>query len=95
MKKNELEFELDSILNVLSRMDNKEVILEFLSDLMTENELLENSKRFNVAIMLDKWISYSRISQKTWLSSATIAKISKSLNSSNLWYRNAINILEE
>jgi hypothetical protein len=27
------------------------------------------------------------------MSSATIAKISKSLNGNNLWYKNAINIL--
>lgn len=95
MRKNELEFELENILEVLSRMNNKDSIFEFLLDLMSENELLEISKRFDVAQMLDRWISYSRIEKKTWLSSATIAKISKSLNSDNFWYKNAINIISE
>ncbi len=93
MKKNELEYELWDILTVLSKMDSKDRILEFLLDIMTEKEILEFSRRFDVAKMLDENISYSRIEKKTWMSSATISKISKALNSENLGYRNAINIV--
>ena len=93
MKKNELEFELDNILNFLSLENSKDRILDFLLDSMSEKELLKIAQKFEIAKMLEQGISYSRIEKKTGMSSATIAKISKSLNGENLWYKNAINIL--
>jgi len=93
MKKNELEFEMDDILTFLSIENSKERILDFLMDSMSEKELLKMALKFQVAKMLEQGISYERIEKKTQMSSATIAKISKSLNWNNLWYKNAINIL--
>lgn len=93
MRKNELQYELDDILSVLSSMNSKERIFEFLLDLMTLKEMEEFARRFEVAKMLEENISYSRIEKKTGMSSTTIAKVSKALNSENLWYRNALNIL--
>ncbi len=93
MKKKELSFEMDDILTVLSRIDSKERIFEFFLDLMSEKEMLDFSRKLEVAKMLEEWLSYSRIEKKTWMSSATISKVSKALNSENLWYRNALNIL--
>jgi len=93
MKKNELQYELDDILIVLSSVDSKERIFEFLLDLMTEKEMLEFSRRFEVAKMLEDGISYSRIEKKTAMSSTTIARISKALNSDNFGYKNGINIV--
>ncbi len=93
MKKNEIEFELEDIINFLSIENSKDRILDFLIDIMTEKELLKLALKFNIAKMLEQWISYERIEKKTQMSSATIAKISKSLNWENLWYKNAINIL--
>lgn len=94
MKKNELQYELDDTLTVLSTIDSKERMFEFLLDIMTEKEMLEFSRRFEVAKMLDEGISYSRIEKKTAMSSTTIAKVSKSLNSDNFGYKNAINIID-
>ena len=93
MKRNELEFEMEDILNFLVIETSKDAILDFLMDSMSEKELLKWALKFNIAKMLEQWISYSRIEKKTWMSSATIAKISKSLNGDNLWYKNAINKL--
>jgi len=93
MKKNELAYEFDPILIALSKMDSKERIFEFMLDLLTEKEILEFSRRFEVAKMLDDGISYARIEKKTAMSSTTIARISKALNSENMGYRNAINIV--
>ncbi len=92
MKNNELQYEFDDILTVLSKIDSKDRLFEFLLDLMTEKEILEFSRRFEVAKMLDLGMSYSRIEKKTGMSSTTISRISKSLNSDNMWYRNALNI---
>jgi len=93
MKKNELAYEFDPILIALSKMDSKERIFEFMLDLLTEKEILEFSRRFEVAKMLDDGISYARIEKKTAMSSTTIARISKALNSENMGYRNALNIV--
>lgn len=93
MKKNELQYESDAILTALSKMDSKERIFEFMLDLMTEKEILEFSRRFEVAKMLEDWISYARIEKKTGMSSTTIARISKALNSENLGYKHALNII--
>ena len=93
MKSNELIYELDNVLDVLSKMDSKERLWEFLLDLMTDKEILEFARRFDVAKMLDQGISYTRIEKKTGMSSTTIARNSKSLNSDNMGYRNAINII--
>ncbi len=93
MKKNELAYEIDSLLTVFSRLDSKERLFEFMLDLMTEKEMLDFSRKLEVAKMLEEGISYSRIEKKTGMSSATISKVSKALNSDNLWLRNAINLL--
>ena len=93
MKKNELAYEFDPVLVALSKMDSKERIFEFMLDLLTEKEILEFSRRFEVAKMLDDGISYARIEKKTSMSSTTIARISKALNSENMGYRNALNIV--
>jgi len=84
MKKNELEFELEEIIVFLSIENSKERILDFLMDSLSEKELLKLALKFNIAKMLEQGISYSRIEKKTQMSSATIAKISKSLNGENL-----------
>lgn len=52
----------------------------FFRDLLTEEELIEFGKRWEAAQLLDKKISYSKIIQKTGLSSTTIARVSKWLN---------------
>lgn len=93
IKKNELVYELDDVLKVLAKMDNKDIIFDFLNDIMTEKELLELARRFEVAKLLEQGISYSRIQKKTQMSSTTIAKISKSLNSDNLGYKSALNLI--
>jgi len=93
MKKNELAYEFDPVLVALSKMDSKERIFEFMLDLLTEKEILEFSRRFEVAKMLEDGISYARIEKKTGMSSTTIARISKALNSENMGYRNALNIV--
>lgn len=93
MKKNELQFEIDDLLKVFSSIDSKDRMFEFMLDLMTEKQMLDFARRFEVAKMLEQGISYSRIEKKTGMSSTTIAKISKALNSENLGFKNALNIV--
>lgn len=52
----------------------------FFRDLLTEPELLEFSKRWKAAQMLEKNIPYSVIEKQTGLSSTTVARVAKWLN---------------
>lgn len=54
MKKNELEFELENIINFLAIENNKTRILDFLMDICSEKELLKISQKFEIAKMLEQ-----------------------------------------
>lgn len=49
----------------------------FFRDLLTEEEIIEFGKRWQAARMLGQKVSYTTITDKTGLSSTTIARISK------------------
>ena len=59
----------------------------FLRDLMTEKELLEFANRLKAAEMLSDKIPYVIIEKKTGLSSATIARVAKWLNTGEGGYK--------
>jgi len=65
----------------------------FLRDLLTEAELIEFANRWQAAQMLDRNVPYSTITDKTGLSSTTIARISKWLNQGMGGYRLMLNKL--
>lgn len=94
MKNNELKDLFDNVITYLSLTSDKDSIFNFLRDLLSENEIIEFSKRFEVAKMLDEKISYKEIEEKTNMSSTTIARISKFLSSDNNWYKDAISKLK-
>ena len=77
---------------VLALKDIKEA-KRFFRDLLTEAELKEFSGRWKVARMLNQKVPYSAISDKTGLSSKTIARISKWLNNGKGGYRLMLNRL--
>jgi TrpR-related protein YerC/YecD len=62
----------------------------FLRDLMTEAELIEFGNRWRAAQMLAKGDIYTEISRETGLSSRTIARISKWLQSGMGGYQSLI-----
>ncbi len=94
MKNNELKTYFDDITNVLAKLDSKTDVFNFLRDLFSEKEIIEFSNRFKVARMLEDKVSYKDIEKQTWVSSTTIARISKFLNGDNKGYKNAISILK-
>ena len=94
MDNTELKKYSDNIITVLSKIDDKWDIFNFLRDLLSEKEILEFSRRFEVALLLDKNISYIKIEEKTNMSSTTIARISKFLKWENAWYQKAISLLK-
>ena len=72
--------EKQQLVSAFISLKNKEEVECFLRDLMTEKEIEEFSNRLEAARLLTEKTSYIDISQKTGLSSTTIARISKWLN---------------
>lgn len=71
------EEELGNFYEAFVNIDSKETAKLFLEDLLTPNELVSLCARFESALMFMDGMSYQDIHNKTHLSSATLAKISK------------------
>jgi len=74
---------------ILSLKTTKEAE-NFLRDLLTAEEIIEFSKRWQAARLLHDRVSYIEIQKQTGLSSRTIARISKSLNQGMTGYKTII-----
>ncbi len=70
----------EDLFKVILKLKNIGETKKFFRDLLTEEELIEFSKRWQTAQMLNKNISYEKIEKETGLSSRTVARISKWLN---------------
>lgn len=71
----------DSLFEAILCLKNIDEAKKFFRDLLTEDEIKEFSNRWKVAQMLSQKVSYSKIEQETGMSTTTIARISKWLNS--------------
>lgn len=67
----------DCLIDALVDVGDRAQMKNFLRDLLTEPEIIEFGRRWEVAQMLYDGVSYSTIVKKTGLSSTTIARISK------------------
>jgi len=79
------------LLEAVLALKSKNEAQLFLRDLLTEAEIKEFSARFEVARMLSAKLPYSKIEKKTGMSSTTIARISKWLQSGMGGYQLLIN----
>lgn len=93
--------------NILKNSDTKELfsailslknidgISRFFRDLLTKKEIEEFGKRWKVAQMLDKRVSYVKIEEETGMSSTTIARVHKWLKNGMSGYKLALRRLKE
>ena len=77
----------EDLLKVILALKTTQEAKYFFRDLLTEKELIELGNRFLAARMLYDKVSYVRIEKKTNLSSRTVARISKWLNSGKGGYK--------
>lgn len=71
----------NNLYQAILSLENESEAKRFFRDLLTEAEIKEFANRWAVAQMLDKKIPWEKITKKTNMSSTTIARISKWLNS--------------
>jgi TrpR-related protein YerC/YecD len=85
----------DSLFKAVLNLKNLDEARMFFRDLLTEAEIKEFASRWKVANMLTNNIPYSRIEKETGLSSTTIARVSKWLNSGMNGYKTLIKRIKE
>ncbi|MCQ2463580.1 MAG: YerC/YecD family TrpR-related protein [Clostridia bacterium] len=82
----------DNLMKVISMIDSQEECRKFFEDLCTIKELQDMAQRFETAVLLDKGLSYSKISQQVGVSTATITRVNRCLSYGSGGYENAIMI---
>ena len=87
--------ELEDLLEVLARLDDKDTIYALLQDLFTIREIRDTSQRLEVARMLSEGMSSAVIEAQTGVSATTIARVSKCLSYGAGGYLAALEILQE
>ena len=85
----------DELCEAILSLKNREECYAFLEDICTTKELLEMSQRLSVAKLLSRGMSYSQISQKTGVSTATISRISRCIEYGSGGYKMIIERLQE
>lgn len=83
------EYSSDLFKTILS-LKSVPQIKRFFRDLLTEQEIIEFSRRWQAAQMLSEKRPYTEIEKETGLSSATVARVAKWLSSGTGGYREAI-----
>lgn len=90
MKNKWINKQSDSLFRAILELETLEEARNFFRDLLTEEEINEFSRRWQVAKMLEEDIPYSQIEKKTGMSSTTIARVSKWLNSGMGGYKSIL-----
>jgi len=67
------------LLDAILQMKNREELQKFLDDLCTIQELNSMAQRFEVAMFLDKGMTYAQIGEITHASTATISRVNRCL----------------
>lgn len=85
----------DELYEAVLTLETIEDCRDFFTDLCTVNEILAMEQRFKVAKLLDHGMIYSDIVEETGASSATISRVSRSLNYGEDGYRRVLDKLKE
>jgi TrpR-related protein YerC/YecD len=86
---------IDRLFDTILNLKNREECYAYFEDLCTVKELLDMAQRLDTAILLNKGVSYQKITESVEVSTATIGRVSRCLNYGTGGYREAISRLEE
>ena len=71
--------DVDHLFEAILTLKTKEDCYRFFEDVCTIKELLAMAQRYEVALLLDKKMTYLDIAAKTGASTATISRVNRSL----------------
>lgn len=86
---------LDQLFDAILSLKTREECSKFFEDICTVKELLDLAQRLDVAVLLDKGVSYQTIAQQINVSTATISRVSRCLNYGSGGYRMALDRMQE
>lgn len=81
---------INNLYKAILTLDSLAEAKAFFRDLLTETEIVEFANRWQAAQMLEQKIPYEKITKDTKLSSRTLARIAKWLNSGMNGYKTMI-----
>jgi TrpR-related protein YerC/YecD len=85
---------IEFLMRAILTLQTPHECLRFFEDLCTPSELEEMAKRLQAAKMLKDNLPYSRISEETGLSTATVSRVNRCLKFDNEGYITALSRLE-
>ena len=80
----------DKLMETIAKLKSKDECYDFFEDVCTIKEILDMSKRLESAKLLDEGASYKEVIEKVGISTATLSRVSKSLNYGTGGYKKAI-----
>ena len=83
------------LLDAILSMKNREELQRLFDDLCTIQEINSLAQRFEVALHLDRGLTYAQIAQATHASTATISRVNRSLVYGADGYKIAIERMRE
>ena len=83
------------LFSAISNIRTPEECRAFLEDLCTIREIQNMAQRLDTAILLDKGLSYQKISEQVDVSIATISRVNRALAYGANGYRTAIDRMTE
>ena len=72
--------EVDHLFEAILTLKDKEECYKFFEDVCTIKEILAMAQRYEVALLLERKLTYLDIAEKTGSSTATISRFNRSLN---------------
>ena len=85
----------DRLFCAILSLKSVEECYSFFEDICTITEIKDMTQRLDTAFMVDKGISYQKISEQIGVSTATISRVSRCLNYGAGGYRTVIDRLKE
>ena len=73
--------EVDTLFDAILSLQTREECYKFFEDALTTREILDIAQRLKAAEMLKNGKSYTEVCQATGMSTATISRVSKALES--------------
>ncbi|MDO4487983.1 MAG: YerC/YecD family TrpR-related protein [Eubacteriales bacterium] len=70
---------VDHLFDAILTLETKEDCYKFFEDVCTIKELIAMAQRYEVALLLNKKLTYLDIAQQTGASTATISRVNRSL----------------
>ena len=95
MEINNEKSQLLKLCETIVKLKDAETCARFFEDLCTPSELSAMIGRWQVALMLEQKIPYRKINELTGVSTATITRVARFMESGNGGYKEALQIVKE